>query len=54
MEWLGRQQVADRDPDTIKMLPMAYTVVGESTVHVAFTTESGKTGAYDYVINVIP
>jgi len=28
--------------------------LGESTVHVAFTTEDGKTGTYDYVINVIP
>ena len=28
--------------------------LGESTVHVAFTTETGKTGTYDYVINVIP
>ena len=28
--------------------------LGESTVHVAYTTETGKTGTYDYVINVIP
>jgi len=28
--------------------------LGEATVHVVFTTESGKTGTYDYVINVIP
>ncbi len=28
--------------------------LGETTVHVVFTTESGKTGTYDYVINIIP
>jgi hypothetical protein len=28
--------------------------LGEATVHVVFTTETGKTGTYDYVINVIP
>ncbi len=28
--------------------------LGESTVHVAFAMENGKTGSYDYVINVIP
>ncbi|MGZ8716996.1 MAG: hypothetical protein ACXWYO_07785 [Gaiellaceae bacterium] len=28
--------------------------LGESTVHIAYTTETGKTGTYDYVINVIP
>ncbi len=28
--------------------------LGESTVHIAYTTETGKTGSYDYVINVIP
>jgi hypothetical protein len=28
--------------------------LGETTVHVSFTTESGKTGTYDYVLNIIP
>jgi hypothetical protein len=28
--------------------------LGETTVHVVFTTESGKTGTYDYTINIIP
>ncbi len=28
-----RIAVAGRDPDEVKMLPMAYTVVGESTAH---------------------
>jgi len=28
--------------------------LGETTLHVVFTTESGKTGAYDYPINIIP
>lgn len=35
------------------IVPASFPL-GESTVHVAFTTESGKTGSYDYVINVIP
>ena len=35
------------------IVPQTFPL-GESTVHVAFTTESGKTGSYDYVINVIP
>jgi hypothetical protein len=35
------------------IVPTSFPL-GESTVHVAFTTESGKTGSYDYVINVIP
>jgi hypothetical protein len=28
--------------------------LGETTVHVSFTTESGKTGSYDYTLNIIP
>jgi hypothetical protein len=28
--------------------------LGEVTVHVAFTTENGKTGSYDYTLNIIP
>ena len=28
--------------------------LGETTVHIVFTLESGKTGTYDHVINVIP
>jgi hypothetical protein len=28
--------------------------LGELTVKVAFTLESGKTGSYDYVVNIIP
>jgi hypothetical protein len=28
--------------------------LGEVTVHVAFTTESGKKGSYDYALNIIP
>jgi hypothetical protein len=35
------------------IVPQTFPL-GESTVHVAFTLESGKTGSYDYVINVIP
>jgi hypothetical protein len=35
------------------IIPQTFPL-GESTVHVVFTTESGKTGTYDYVINVIP
>jgi hypothetical protein len=35
------------------IVPQTFPL-GESTVHVVFTTESGKTGTYDYVINVIP
>ena len=28
--------------------------LGETTVHIVFTLESGKTGAYDHVLNIIP
>jgi hypothetical protein len=35
------------------IVPQTFPL-GESTVHVIFTTESGKTGTYDYIINVIP
>jgi len=35
------------------IVPQTFPL-GETTVHVVFTTESGKTGTYDYVINVIP
>lgn len=28
--------------------------LGETTVHVVFATENGKTGSYDYVLNIIP
>jgi hypothetical protein len=35
------------------IVPQTFPL-GESTIHVVFTTESGKTGTYDYVINVIP
>jgi len=28
--------------------------LGEVTVHVVYTTESGATGSYDYILNVIP
>jgi hypothetical protein len=35
------------------IVPQTFPL-GESTVHVAFTLESGKTGSYDYVITVIP
>jgi hypothetical protein len=35
------------------IVPAAFPL-GASAVHVAFTTESGKTGTYDYIINVIP
>ena len=28
--------------------------LGETTVHVAYTLESGKSGTYDYDINIIP
>lgn len=28
--------------------------LGETSVHVTFTTEAGKTGTYDHVINIIP
>lgn len=34
-------------------VPATYPL-GQATVHVVFTTESGKTGSFDYVINVIP
>jgi hypothetical protein len=35
------------------IVPTSFPL-GEATVHVAYTTEDGKTGTYDYVINVIP
>jgi hypothetical protein len=35
------------------IVPANYPL-GETTVHVSFTTESGKTGTYDYVLNIIP
>jgi len=35
------------------IVPQTFPL-GEATVHVVFTTETGKTGTYDYVINVIP
>jgi hypothetical protein len=28
--------------------------LGETTVHIVFTTESGKTGSYDQILNIIP
>ena len=28
--------------------------LGETTIHVVFTTDAGKTGTYDQIINVIP
>jgi hypothetical protein len=28
--------------------------LGELTVKVSYTTETGKTGSYDYVLNIIP
>jgi hypothetical protein len=34
-------------------IPAAYPL-GETTIHVVFTLENGKTGTYDHVINVIP
>ena len=35
------------------ILPADYPL-GESTIHVVFNLESGKTASYDYPINVIP
>lgn len=35
------------------IVPADYPL-GETTVHVAYTTETGKTGSYDYVLNIIP
>jgi len=34
-------------------VPANYPL-GATTIHVVFSTESGKTGTFDYVINVIP
>jgi hypothetical protein len=34
-------------------IPATYPL-GETTIHVAFTLESGKTGSYDFPINIIP
>jgi len=34
-------------------IPASYPL-GATTIHVVFTTESGKTGTFDYSINVIP
>jgi hypothetical protein len=35
------------------IVPADYPL-GETMVHVVFTTETGKTGTYDYPINIIP
>jgi hypothetical protein len=35
------------------IIPQSFPL-GETTVHVVFTLENGKTGTYDHVINVIP
>ena len=35
------------------IIPAGYPL-GETTIHVVFNLESGKTGTYDYTINVIP
>jgi hypothetical protein len=35
------------------VIPATYPL-GEATIHVVFNLESGKTGTYDYAINVIP
>ena len=34
-------------------IPSDYPL-GETTIHVVFTLESGKTGTYDYTVNIIP
>jgi hypothetical protein len=34
-------------------VPATYPL-GNVTIHIAFTLESGKTGSYDYPINIIP
>ena len=35
------------------IIPATFPL-GETTIHVVFTAESGKTGSYDQIINVIP
>jgi len=35
------------------IVPANYPL-GTTTIHVSYTTESGATGSYDYVINIIP
>jgi hypothetical protein len=35
------------------IVPADYPL-GETTIHVSYTTLSGETGSYDYVINIIP
>jgi hypothetical protein len=35
------------------IVPATYPM-GETTIHVAFNLESGKTATYDYTINIIP
>jgi hypothetical protein len=35
------------------IVPADYPL-GETTVHVSYTTESGKSGSYDYTLNIIP
>jgi hypothetical protein len=35
------------------VIPATYPL-GEATIHVVFNLESGKTGTYDFTINVIP
>jgi len=35
------------------IVPATYPL-GETTIHVVFNLESGKTGSYDYTINIIP
>ena len=35
------------------IVPQTFPL-GEATVHVVYTTEDGKLGQYDYVINIIP
>lgn len=35
------------------IVPPTYPL-GETTVHVVFTTETGKTTTYDYTLNIIP
>ena len=47
------------DPNKVFFWSNAWNIpatfpLGETAVHVVFTLESGKTGAYDHVINIIP
>jgi hypothetical protein len=47
------------DPNRVFFWSNAWNIpasfpLGETTVHVVFTSDTGKTGTYDHVINIIP